>query len=49
MACPVPVWKIKPKYEADIAETLENHFGELEDKTGLESALISAAQKRCRG
>lgn len=44
MACPVPVWKIKPKYEADIAETLENHFGELEDKTGLESALISAAQ-----
>ena len=44
MARPVPVWKIKPEYEADIVETLENHFGELEDKAGLESALISAAQ-----
>ena len=41
---PVPVWTVQPEHGQAIIETLENHFGELEHKDTLASALISAAQ-----
>ena len=40
----VPLWEMKPEYEADVMEALENSFGELEDKTDLAAALLSAAR-----
>lgn len=42
-AKPVPVWQYKEEYEADVIETLENSFGELEDKSDIYSAVLSAA------
>ena len=41
---PVPIWTVQPEHGQAIIETLENHFGELEHKDTLASALISAAQ-----
>lgn len=41
---PVPIWTVQPEYGQAIVETLENHFGELENKDSLASALISAAR-----
>ena len=43
-AKPVPVWQYKAEYEADVIETLENSFGELEDKSDIYSAVMSAAE-----
>jgi N12 class adenine-specific DNA methylase/adenine-specific DNA methylase len=40
---PVPLWQMKPEYEADVIETLEATFGELSDKETLAHAIISAA------
>lgn len=40
---PVPIWRVAEEYAPDIIETLENSFGELEDKSDLAAALISAA------
>jgi hypothetical protein len=45
---PVPIWDMKPEYEADVIESLENSFGELEDKSTLTDALISAAENARR-
>ena len=41
---PVPIWEMKPEYEAEIIETLESTFGELRDKDSLANAVLSAAQ-----
>lgn len=41
---PVPLWKMHPAFEADIIETLENSFGELESKENLAAALLSTAK-----
>jgi len=43
-ARPVPIWTMRPEYETDVIEALENSFGELEDKTDLAAALLSAAK-----
>ena len=43
-ARPVPIWTMRPEYEPAIIEALENSFGELEDKTDLAAALLSAAK-----
>jgi hypothetical protein len=41
---PVPIWQMKPEYAAEVIETLENTFGELESKETLASAIESAAK-----
>ncbi len=41
--CPVILWEMKDRYGAAVTETLENAFGELEEKRELADALISAA------
>lgn len=41
---PVPLWAVRPEYEPEIIETLENSFGELEHKEDLGTALLSAAK-----
>ena len=41
---PVPLWAVRPEYEPEIIETLENSFGELEYKENLGAALLSAAK-----
>ena len=41
---PVPLWAVRPGYEPEIIETLENSFGELEHKENLGAALLSAAK-----
>ena len=41
---PVPLWAVRPGYETEIIETLENSFGELEHKEDLGAALLSAAK-----
>ena len=41
---PVPIWSVRPEFEEDILETLENSFGDLQTKDTLASGLISAAQ-----
>ena len=38
-AKPVPLWQMKPEYESDVAETLENTFGEADDSSTLESII----------
>lgn len=43
-ARPVPIWTMRPEYEPAVIEVLENSFGELEDKTDLAAALLSAAK-----
>ena len=43
-ARPVPLWEMRPGYEQDVIEVLENSFGELESKESLAAALISAAK-----
>lgn len=40
----VPLWQVRPEYEAEITEALENSFGELADKSGFAEALLSAAR-----
>lgn len=41
---PVPIWQMKPEYEQEVIDTLENTFGELENKDDLKSAVLSAAK-----
>ena len=41
---PVPLWQMKPEYTDEVIETLENTFGELENKGTLEEAVLSAAK-----
>ena len=41
---PVPIWQMKPENEAEVIETLESSFGELEDTSSLPAALVSAAK-----
>lgn len=43
-ARPVPLWEVRPEFEQDIIEALENSFGMLTDKADLASALLSAAK-----
>ena len=43
-ARPVPIWGMKPEYTDEVIETLENTFGELEDKSTLPAAIFSAAK-----
>lgn len=43
-ARPVPIWDVHPEYESELIETLENSYGQLENKADFASALISAAQ-----
>lgn len=43
-ARPVPLWEVQPGQEADVIESLENRFGELENKENLAAALLSTAQ-----
>ena len=40
----IPLWAVRPEYEPEIIETLENSFGELEHKEDLGAALLSAAK-----
>ena len=41
---PVPIWDMKPEYTDDVIESLENTFGELENKNSLADAVLSAAK-----
>ncbi len=36
---PVPIWEMKPQYEAEVIETLENTFGAVNDTTSLENVV----------
>ncbi len=44
MSRPVPLWQVRPEYEQDVVETLENSFGELEHPEDLGDAFLSAAR-----
>ena len=41
---PVPIWEMKPEYTDDVIESLENTFGELENRESLVDAVLSAAK-----
>ena len=41
---PVPIWEMKPDYTDDVIESLENTFGELENRESLADAVLSAAK-----
>lgn len=41
---PVPIWQLNARYETEVTLSLENSFGELENKSTLADALISAAK-----
>ena len=41
---PVPLWNMRDEYAASVIETLESTFGELENKSSLSNAIMSAAQ-----
>ena len=40
---PVPIWNMREHYGDEVIESLENTFGELENKATLTQAIISAA------
>ncbi|WP_034379000.1 DEAD/DEAH box helicase family protein [Dehalobacter sp. UNSWDHB] len=40
---PVILWEMKDRYAETVTETLENSFGDLDDKSNLPVALVSAA------
>jgi hypothetical protein len=40
---PVPVWQMRPEYESEVTESLQNSFGELADSSDLAAAIFSAA------
>ena len=40
----VPIWDMRQEYEADVIETLENTFGEIENKSSLAEAIMGAAR-----
>ena len=39
----VPIWTMQPEYTDEVITTLENSFGDLEDKDSLAKAIMSAA------
>lgn len=41
---PIPIWEMKPEYTDDVIESLENTFGELENRESLADAVLSAAK-----
>lgn len=41
---PVPIWDMKLEYTDDVIETLENTFGELENRDSLADAVMSTAK-----
>ena len=41
---PVPLWNMRQEYEADVIETLESTFGEIDNKSNLAEAVICAAK-----
>ncbi len=41
---PVPIWDMKPEYTNDVIESLENTFGELENRESLADAVLNAAK-----
>ena len=41
---PVPIWQMKDEYTADVIDTLESTFGELDSKETLPLAIESAAR-----
>ena len=41
---PVPIWEMKPEYTDDVIESLENTFGELENRESLADAVLSVAK-----
>ena len=43
-ARPIPLWEVQSGQEADVIESLENRFGELESKKNLAAALLSTAK-----
>ena len=36
---PVPIWEMRPDYEAEVIETLENTFGAVNDTTSIENVV----------
>ena len=36
---PVPIWEMRPEYEAEVIETLENTFGAANDTTSIENVV----------
>ena len=40
----VPIWDMRQEYEADVIETLESIFGEIENKSSLAEAIMGAAR-----
>ena len=40
----VPIWDMRQEYEADVIETLESTFGEIENKGSLAEAIMGAAR-----
>ena len=40
-ASPVPLWEMKPEYEQEVIETLENTFGQLVGGNDMMSAIFS--------
>ena len=36
---PVPIWKMRPEFEAEVIETLENTFGAVNDTTSIENVV----------
>lgn len=43
-ARPVPIWEMQDEYTEDVIDSLENTFGELEDRKDLGSAILSVAK-----
>ena len=40
----VPIWDMRQEYDADVIETLESTFGEIENKSSLAEAIMGAAR-----
>lgn len=40
----VPIWDMRQEYEADVIETLESTFGEIENKSSFAEAIMGAAR-----
>lgn len=40
---PVPIWAMKPEFEQEVIDTLEDKFGKLESNNSLAGAILSAS------
>lgn len=40
---PVPIWNMREEYAEDVVDTLESTFGELDDRSTLSKAILSAS------